>query len=154
MATKRLSAAGESMIRWTLVPATVLFLALAGCGDDVTGTGPGEMQAVIFGTVTTAQGDSPIEGAEVVASPFTSNCMEQLVAGSFSAATTDENGEYGQTLTLEDVLGTSFDACLNVDVTPPPGSGLQPTIVQAVEIQFRRVSAIPPMDSARVDAEL
>lgn len=157
MPTNHLSDARRSPTRGillrTLAPAVLVFLVLAGCGDELPeGPGPGDMEAVLHGTVTS--GGSPIEGAEVVATPFTANCMDQLVSGSFPASTTDADGRYGQTLRLSDVLGTTFDACLTVEVTPPPGTGLQPAAVQAVEIQFRSVSAIPPMDSARVDVEL
>lgn len=153
MGRKHVSVVRESWIRWTVVSAAVL--ALAGCGGgDVTESGPGNMQAVIYGTVTTAQGGSPLEGVEVVATPFGSNCMTQLLGGSFPATTTDENGEYGQTLTLPEVLGTTFDACLELDITPPPGAGLQATEIQNVQVQFRQISEIPPMDSVRVDAQL
>ncbi len=138
-----------------LLAGFVLATAVASCGGGNPtdpGVGPGpefDLVIMLFGSVTDLAGE-PLGQVTIEATTFRRQgaCDDQPV-GLPQSTTTDEDGTYRLTITLEGE--DEFEACVTVDALPPAGSELQPVShIRQVRARLRDER----IDPLRVDITL
>lgn len=137
-----------------IVLATLGGLAACGGGTGITGCDLCTSSALVYGTVTSADG-SPVPAAMVTASGWRLGCPGEGGKGPFFDSpdlATDESGEFRTVVTA--LLGPEL-MCLVVRADPSADSGLLPMADTGATVMltpdFNRAE---PMDSVRVDLVL
>lgn len=127
-----------------LITATLLALTVGACGttDPTVHT----VDAIVYGTVTTASG-APVDDATVTLTHHPDGCdnPDEALGRDF----TDSNGHFRAGLP---VSGPPDEAdCFLASAEPPESSGLEAPEPKQFDADFRRS---PPYDSVRVDFTL
>jgi hypothetical protein len=124
------------------VTITVAAAAALGCDDPVDYDYA--WGAIVFGRVTTTSG-AVLSDAIVRVTMFRDTCASGFVVAK-DGMPTDAGGNY-RVMTASAEGETP--ACLQVTVTPPSSSGLQPVTIEGTTVRLRRTDG--QVDSVRVD---